>query len=176
MDNTTEFSIDPIVEEYLQIQNSFNEALELIIICRQNDPTRWAKTNIITSLNTAFDWDLSSKGFDYWSELDSKFETFKLKKCLEQIKINQDISRFIDIMHPALVKFLVSQNCLPNYIINCINFIEKYGATHLEPPIEDPIVHLRQVRDIINAFRCSQTPEGVEFWRHINEAFVTWKG
>lgn len=175
MDNTTEFSIDSILEEYLNNKNVLNEALELISSCRLTNPKRWAKEPMVISLATAFDWDLGSRGFDYWETLDNGFDTFKFKKMLSNFKTNTDISGFIELMNPNLVKFLISQNCLPNYIINCVNFIEEYGATHLDPPL-DITTHLRQVRDIINAFRCSKTPEGTNFWRTVNEAFVNWRG
>ena len=56
-----------------------------------------------------------------------------------------------------------------------IAFIEKYGATHIDPPLTIE-QHLKNVRDILNAFRCSEAPEGKEFWRDVNEVFINWKG
>ena len=175
MIETNDFTIDTLLAEYLASKNLLEEVVDLITTCRKNNPKRWAKTDEIKALNTAFDWEMPNRGFEFWEEVHSGVGSFIIKKKLESIKTDKDVSGFVELMHPKLIEFLLSQNCLPNYIINCITFIEKYGATHIDPPLTIE-QHLKNVRDILNAFRCSETPEGKEFWRDVNEVFINWQG
>ena len=173
--NNTEFQLSEILTEYLQSIGLYDEVISLITTCRENNPKRWAKTKDINALNTAFDWDMPNRGFDFWEGIHTNLTAFILQKKLAAIKIDQNVSEFVNLMHPKLVEFLLQYDCLSNFIINCINFVEKYGKEFVSPPptIES---HLTNVRDILNAFRFSETPEGTDFWKDITEKFVSWRG
>ena len=170
-----EIKFKPFLEEYLVDAKLLDEVRELITLSRTNNPKKWDKFDEIEVLNTAFDWELGDRGFEFWEEVHLNFGNFAFKKKLAAIKLSGDFTAYADIMHPTLVKFLIEKDCLGNYITNCITFIQKYSPDLIETPItvED---HLKSVRDLLNAFRFSETPEGKDFWKVINEQFVVWKG
>lgn len=162
---------NPILEEYLTSLNLLDEVKTLIDLSIKQNEKKWKQPEI-TELNLAFDWDLPNRGFDFWDKINSEFSTFRWTKQLKEFSKSKDISPYISLVHPPLAQFLIANNCLPQYIINCVTFISEYG-NYLESPttVEE---HIRSRRDIINAFRCSTTPEGKEFWRDINEKFIVY--
>ena len=168
-----EIKFNPILEEYLDSLNIKEEVVEYIKQSREANPKKWDKYDQIDALNLAFDWGKSKRGFEYFEDVFSKFDTFKYKKQFASLKLDENIADLVALLHPNLAKFLITENCIVQYTQNCVNFILQHNDD-LEKSltIEE---HLKSVRDILNAFWCSQTPEGVEFWKAKNEAFMVFK-
>ena len=157
-----------LLEEYLIDLKLLEEVKTLVNLSIEQNAKKWTPTKPIEALNIAFDWDLSKQGFEFWEKLDSEFRDYEYIKKLKTLDIPAQYISIVPKMNKDLIGFLLSKNCLKEFLNNCATFIDTM-TDFLETPITLE-QHLLKVSDIVNSFMVNKTPEGIEFWKEIHKA------
>jgi hypothetical protein len=153
---STSEDLPDFISEFTIVKDLPEPIIKLARFRRKNQGKR-GDIDLGTTLSSAFNWDDSSEGINFWSKISNEGDLREFKKLYgnKGEKVDEIIAKEEDL--PDFINKRIDLKRLPEPVKKLALFRQK----EQDKPFNENV-------PLFNAFKWSETPEGEDFWELIN--------